>query len=213
MSACLAYFALTMIGAASARGQSFERQMEAEAEKLVAKHGTGTDRKLGRRFIATAKLDQSVRAPEYVSGQATANLVKKQEHTDAQLTGELKRIVARHGWPTIRLAGLEASGDAALILTHSPDRSFQRRMLPRLQQLAQDGEIVGSSIGAIVDKLLIADGKPQRFGTQFKWPNGNAEMLPVEDEAGLEERRAKNLLPPMVEYKRMLAELYKVNVR
>ena len=202
-----------LIGAVFVRGQSFERQMEAETGKLVAKHGTGTDRKLSRRLIAMAKLDQSVRAPEYVSGAVPAKLVKKQENVDRQLTAEMKGIVARNGWPTIRLVGIEASGDAALILVHSPDRAFQRIMLPRLQQLSQDGEIVGSSIAAIIDKLLIADGKPQRFGTQFKWANGNAEMLPVEDAAGLEQRRAKYLLPPVAEYKRMLAELYKVNVK
>jgi hypothetical protein len=85
--------------------------------------------------------------------------------------------------------------------------------MPRLQQLAQSGEILGSSIAAILDKLLISEGKPRLFGTQFKWANGDGEMLPVEDAAHLDERRAKYLLPPIAEYKRMLADMYKLNMK
>jgi hypothetical protein len=198
---------------ASMAAQSLDQQMEAEVEKLVTKHGDGTDEQLRQRLILIGRRDQAVRTPKYRSDTVTETLVREQEQVDIQLTAQLKQIVAENGWPTIRLVGLQASEEAALILTHSRDHEFQRAMIPRLQQLTARGEILGSSIAAIVDKLLISEGKPQRFGTQFEWANGNAEVLPVEDAAHLDERRATYLLPPIAEYKRILAEMYKLNVK
>ena len=127
-------------------------------------------------------------------------------------TADLKRIVSKNGWPTIALVGLPASENANLILTHSQDHNFQRKLIPKLQQLAEDGKILGSSVAGIVDKVLVSEGKPQRFGTQFKWASGLLEMLPVEDPENLEKRRAQYLLPPMTEYKKMLADLYHVKI-
>jgi hypothetical protein len=99
------------------------------------------------------------------------------------------------------------------LLTHSRDHDFQRAMIPRLQQMSDAGEILSSSIAAIVDKLLLSEGKPQRFGTQFDFAVDIGQMFPVEDPAHLDERRAKYLLPPMAEYKRMLADMYKLNIK
>jgi hypothetical protein len=201
------------LAAAAMCAQTVEQEMEARVEELIAKHGNGTDEELKQRLVAMAKRDQSVRKPEYVSDTAPAGLVEEQERVDAELTTELKAIVARKGWPTIRLVGLPASEHAALILMHSRDHDFQRSMLPQLRQLAESGEILGSSVATIVDKILISEGKRQRFGTQFKWANGVAEMLPVDDTEHLEERRAKYLLPPLAEYKKMLADFYKLKVK
>ena len=186
--------------------------MEARVERIVAKHGAGTNVALKRQLLQMVKRDQSVRRPEYFQSSGEKH-VKEQQRVDAELTAELKRIVAEYGWPTIRLVGMEASEGAALVLTHSPDHNFQRSMVPRLQQLADDEEILGSSMATIIDKILVSEGKPQRFGTQFQWSRGTAEMFPVEDLERLEERRAKYLLPPLAEYKKALGKLYEVESR
>src|SRR5258708_1829277 len=123
------------LAAAAMCAQTFEQDMEARVEKLIAKYGNGTDEELKQRLVAIAKRDQSVRKPEYVSDAAPAGLVEEQERVDAELTTELKAIVAPKGWPTIRLVGLQASEHAALILMHSRDHDFQRSMLPQLRQL------------------------------------------------------------------------------
>jgi hypothetical protein len=74
--------------------------------------------------------------------------------------------------------------------------------------------IVGSDIATLIDKTLVAAGKPQRFGTQFSWKaDGPMVMDPVEDPLHLDERREAYSLPPMDLYKRGLAAMYhrKVN--
>lgn len=192
--------------------QDSESALEARVNELVKQNGNGTDQKLKQRLIRMGKQDQAVRKPEYVSDIASKKLIRVQERTDARLTAELKRIVAKKGWPTIALVGVSASEDANRILAHSRDHDFQRILIPKLQQLAEAGKILGSSIAGIVDKVLVSEGKPQRFGTQFKWANGRGEMLPVEDPEHLEKRRAQYLLPPMAEYKKILADLYHVQI-
>ncbi len=158
------------------------------------------------------KRDQAVRTRAYTSDDPSEAMVRQQERRDDELTAELKRIVAEKGWPDIRLVGLGASENAALVLAHSRDHDFQRELLPKLQQLAGEGRILGSQVAGLIDKILVAEDKPQRFGSQFRFANGRGEMLPVEDPEHLEERRAQYLLAPMAEYKKMLAEMYHLKV-
>jgi hypothetical protein len=121
-----------LLGAATCvPAQDYEKQLEAKVEELIRKNGKGTDQELKERLIAMAKRDQAVRKPEYVSGAAPADIVQEQERVDNELTAELRQIVAQKGWPSIELVGLQASEDAALILTHSRDYAFQKVLLPR----------------------------------------------------------------------------------
>lgn len=185
---------------------------DAQIKALVKAHGNGTDLKLKNRLISMYKEDQAVRSAPYRSGSATRKLMERQKMTDSRLTLELERIVGQHGWPTITLVGLQASQDAAVILLHSPDHSFQRKLLPKLEKLSEERQIVGSDVATLVDKILIADGKPQEYGTQFFFSKGRGCMYPVKDPAHLDERRSRVLLPPMHDYKQMLSSLYRVTI-
>jgi hypothetical protein len=132
--------------------------------------------------------------------------------TDRKLTAELKQIVEKHEWPAFELVGYAASEAAALILIHSPDREFQGKLLPQLIRLAEQGQISGSKVALVTDKLLRSEGKPQRFGTQFTIRNGKAVMDPVEDRERLDQRRAKYSLMPMAEYRKTLRKVYRIKV-
>ncbi|MDQ6675670.1 MAG: hypothetical protein M3Z09_00070, partial [Acidobacteriota bacterium] len=121
--------------------QDFDKELEAKVNRLIEKNGSGTDQALRLRLIAMGRRDQAVRTQEYFSDKASAHLVQKQERVDGELTAELKQIVAEKGRPVIALVGLQASEEAALVLTHSRDHGFQRQLVPQLQQLAVDGKI------------------------------------------------------------------------
>ena len=86
-------------------------------------------------------------------------------------------------------------------------------MLPQLFKLVDDDQITGTEVALVADKILVADGKPQRFGTQFNEKDGKLVILPVEDPDHLVERRQKYLLPPMAAYKKELAETYHMPVK
>jgi hypothetical protein len=144
--------------------------------------------------------------------EARFHLSATARETDNRLTAELKEIVGRNGWPTIAEVGIDASNAAMLILAHTTDHAWQVSMPPTLEKLAADEQIDGAMVALIVDKELVAEHKDQRYGTQFKFVDGQAMMFAVEDPAHLDERRARAFLPPMAAYKQMLGQMYHLQV-
>jgi hypothetical protein len=128
------------------------------------------------------------------------------------LTAELKEIVARRGWPTIAMVGFDASNDAMGMLTHTPDHAWQLSLVPKLERLAKDGKIDGAQLALVVDKELVSEGKPQRYGTQFKVVEGKMEMVAVEDPEALDARRAMVFLMPIKAYEGVLQQTYHLAV-
>jgi hypothetical protein len=196
--------------AESKQAPAWQTAIVARHNELVQTNGPGTDAALRDRLIKMGDEDQAVRGFAHgrqVAG-TTKEMIQKMPQTDARLTTELQGIVKASGWPTIALVGIEASNAAMLILTHTPDHAWQRQLLPQLQQLADTGKIDGSSLALVIDKELVAEGKLQRYGSQFKFINGAMAMFAVEDPSNLDQRRAKVLLPPMDVYKEQLSQIY-----
>ncbi len=201
--------------------------LERRRGALIRQNGPGTDVALRDQLMAMRATDQEARGFHTAPADAAspADPESKQvgaggdrkggvkigaalAEVDRELTAELKEIFYAKGWPTIRLVGVDASNAAMLILTHTADHDFQRTLLPQLEQLADQGKIDGSSLALVVDKELIASGKLQRYGSQFKVVDGAMAMYGVEDPAGLDARRAQVLLPPMDAYRQQLSQMY-----
>jgi len=123
---------------------------------------------------------------------------------DSVRTARLKAIIEEYGWPEPARAGHEAAGAAFLILQHSPVREFQVQMLPVLEELSAAGEVPRSEAAMLIDRVLMHQGLPQRYGTQFKMIQGRWVVHPIEDEDRLEERRQAMGLPSMDEYMTLL---------
>jgi hypothetical protein len=195
---------------ASEKPAAWEMDAQKRHDALIEKNGSGTDAALQRQLLRMRDEDQAARG--FTHGQQTSKMTKAMiaafPATDKRLTEELKQVVAKSGWPVISLVGIEASNGAMLILTHTADHAWQKRLLPELQRLAAEDKIDGSSLALVVDKELVAEGKQQLYGSQFKFINGKMAMYAVEDPSRLDERRAKALLPPMSVYKQVLEEIY-----
>jgi len=190
----------------------WQSAITARREQLIQQNGPGTDAVLRSQLLAMRDKDQAVRGfagGKQVSGM-TPDMLAKMPATDAELTQELKQIVDQKGWPTIALVGIDASNGAMLVLTHTADHAWQAKLLPQLEQLADSGRIDASGLALVVDKELVSEGKLQRYGTQFKFVNGEMAMFGVEDPGGLDHIRARALLPPMDVYKQMLSQIYHV---
>lgn len=195
---------------AASDSSAWESAANARLAELIRQNGPGTDAALRNQLIGMGHKDQAARGfagGKQVSGM-THDMIAKLPATDAELTLELKQIVDQKGWPTISLVGIDASNAAMLILTHTRDHAWQAKLLPQLEQLADTGKIDASSLALVIDKELVSEGKLQRYGTQFKFVNGEMAMYGVEDPDGLDRRRARALLPPMQVYKEILAQMY-----
>lgn len=194
---------------------NWEKDLAHRRELLVQQNGPGTDTALHDQLLAMRKADQEARG--FHDGKAPTAAGKLAMATnmaeiDASLTEQLKGIVTAKGWPTIALVGIDASNAAMLILTHTSDHEWQRSLLPQLENLADSGKIDGSALALVIDKELVASGNLQRYGSQFKFVDGEMAMYAVEEPGELDRRRALVLLPPMDVYEQMLASIYHLKV-
>jgi len=192
------------IVAAGSVDSQWTNDTAARRAELIKRNGDGTDAALRDKLVAMYASDQEARG----AGTGHPAYTAKTAEVDAELTSELKGIVARHGWPTIAMVGFDASNDAMAMLTHTRDHAWQLSLVPRLERLAGKGKIDGSALATVVDKELVSEGKPQRYGTQFKVVDGTMAMIAVEDPAGLDARRAMVFLMPIKAYEAMLTETY-----
>jgi hypothetical protein len=127
---------------------------------------------------------------------------------DKKHTKKLKQIIAEYGWPTIPRVGVEASNDAWLIVQHADhDRVFQKECLRILRRLPKS-DISMHNIAYLEDRLLVAEQKPQVYGTQFQGTGKDLKPQPIRDEAHVDQRRKAVGLNSIVEYSKTMSDMY-----
>ena len=98
---------------------------------------------------------------------------------------------------------------AVWLLVQHADLSpkFQRKCLDLMAKVPPD-EISRSNFAYLTDRVLLAEGKKQLYGTQFTLTNGVCTLRPLEDEANVDKRRKDVGLPPLAEYLKEAAGFY-----
>jgi hypothetical protein len=123
---------------------------------------------------------------------------------DSTLAAEMALILDRFGLPTRSMVGPAGSDAAMLIVQHS--WSLQERVLA-LAKALPPGQISLEKLGMLEDRILVHQGKPQHFGTQFTaGPDGVFRFAPVSDAASLDARRSGAGMPPLAQYVCLLEE-------
>jgi hypothetical protein len=125
----------------------------------------------------------------------------RQTALDVKNQARLEIIVAEHGWPGVRAAGLAGADAAFLILDHAP-LALQKRLLPRLQASVDAHDAVPMWAAMLDDRVRTNEGRPQRYGTQLHKEAGSGgwTLYPIEDEAHVDDRRATVGFEPLAEY-------------
>jgi hypothetical protein len=120
------------------------------------------NKKIAHQINVLAKRDQLMRKKASIIGMWDFDL-------DKQNTIALKKIIKQYGWPTIRMVGKKASFNAWLLAQHADhDLRFQKKVLRLLRDVyKKEKDIDPSNIAFLTDRILIAEGKKQIFGTQF----------------------------------------------
>lgn len=137
-----------------------------------------------------------------------SKLVGQLKKIDAENTAWLKKVVDKQGWPTTSMVGKTGSRAAWLLVQHADaDRKFQRRCLDLMTKLPK-GEVSLSNVAYLTDRVLLAEGKKQKYGTQFHQVKGKFEPKPLEDPANVDKFRAEAGLPPLAEYKKLIRKQY-----
>ena len=104
---------------------------------------------------------------------------------------ELRKLLPKQGWFTRQEHGERAADAAFHILQHSDDIELKKRLLPYMQAAARAGDIEGVNFAAMFDRIATSEGRPQRYGTQFRCLDGKTVPYPLEDPAIVERLRAE----------------------
>jgi hypothetical protein len=145
--------------------------------------------------------------PEHM---AVIKLFQTMQEVDEANTKWLKALVEKDGWPTISRVGKDGAEAAWLLVQHADaDRAFQRKCLDLMTGLPKE-EVSQRELAYLTDRVLLGEGKKQRYGTQFTQEGGKWQPLPLEDEADVDARRAEVGLEPLADYVKRLDEKYGV---
>ncbi|XQW83595.1 DUF6624 domain-containing protein [Thalassotalea piscium] len=136
-------------------------------------------------------------------------LLEQMMKIDESNTGKLKAIIKKHHWVTKDLVGVKGVGAAFLVIQHSPDVAFKVKMLPYLKQSYLNGEgVSGQQVALLTDRVLIAQGKKQIYGTQADVSDGKVVFSPIEDETNVDKRREEMKMPPLDFYLKIMEKMY-----
>jgi len=130
---------------------------------------------------------------------------------DRKNTVELKKIIKKYGWPDFALVGKEGSKGAWLICQHADhDVKFQGKCLNLMYKKLKLKKIEPQDTAYLTDRVLVNQGKPQLYGTQFYLKNTKLVPRPIKDRKNLNKRRKKFKLEPFTKYKAGLLKRQKL---
>lgn len=106
---------------------------------------------------------------------------------------ELDRLLDKCGWPG-KLDRNRAAFSAFIIIQHAP-LAYQLKHFDMVKAANERGEIPSNKFAWLVDRILVKQGKPQLYGTEFEY--GSNKVAPIADPDKLNARRKKMGLPPL----------------
>jgi hypothetical protein len=171
---------------------------------------------LREELLGMAAIDQDARqrldCHPHHDGAMSEQELAAAEHlraVDAANTARMKRIVAERGWPGRSLVGEDGAQAAWLLVQHADhDPTFQRACLELLSQAVQAGEADARQQAYLTDRVLLAEGNPQRYGTQFRLVGGSWQPRPLTDPDQVDERRRQVGLGPLADYRQRFEQRY-----
>jgi len=126
------------------------------------------------------------------SGPGDAEIVRRSREVHERNNTRIQAIVVQHGWPGKSLVGADGAHAAWLLVQHSDgDRVFQGTCLDLMRQAFTVGEVAAQDLAYLTDRVLMAQGQPQMYGTQ------GAPLLSPEEEARVDVNRFAIGLEPL----------------
>lgn len=143
---------------------------------------------------------QSVK-PGTPIGPAEQAALDKMTRASRAHIAELRKLMAKYGFPGYKKVGRDATAAAVMIVTNADkDTGFQKKFLDDMKKAADASDADRGDFAMLTDRVLIAEGKRQRYGTMISVKGTKITPMPVEDPKNLDKRRAEVGLPPMEDY-------------
>ena len=156
---------------------------------------------LQRELILRSEQDQAARGVTKFSETGRGLDMEYMKEVDADNLGRLKHIIHQDGFPTARMVGYDGLQAAWLLVQHADsDPEFQAQMLVEVRQRVHSGELELQDQALLTDRVLLAHGKKQRYGTQFEVGAQGLTVRPLEDPPHVDERRRAMGLISLADY-------------
>lgn len=170
---------------------------------------TPQNRDLAFEINAMAMADQEVRNRIFGKRESSGIFPNAEYQelasTDHENTKRMKSIIKVYGWPTIALVGKEASSNAWLLIQHADQEpKFQAYCLSLLAPLVKAGEVDEKNYAYLFDRVAVALGRRQRFGTQAMFGGPGLSISPVENPRNIDKLRKSIGLSSLEEYLKVL---------
>ena len=150
--------------------------------------------------------DQSARAAIPFGGRAAFERAMAIDDDNAEW---LKGVIETVGWPGRSMVGEDGAHAAWLLAQHADRRpGLQRRCLELLRAAVADGEGSAADLAYLTDRVLLASGEAQIYGTQFAGLNGEYVPCRLQDADTVDQRRGAAGLGTLQEMLDRALELY-----
>jgi hypothetical protein len=135
----------------------------------LAEYQSWWDAALLKDLKARVENDQEARK-KWVADPKNETFARSVDAIDAANLSWLRQLISEKGFPTAAQVGNEGVHLAWILLQHADqDPKLQSQLLPVLEQRFATGELPANDLARITDRVLLASGKLQRYGTQFDW--------------------------------------------
>lgn len=88
------------------------------------------------------------------------------------------------------------------IFQHAAGQKYRKKYFKQLKTAAHRGDLDPAEVAQMEDRILVADGQPQRYGTYLKydWPSKTYELYEMEAPELVDSRRSEVGLGPICEF-------------
>jgi hypothetical protein len=120
---------------------------------------------------------------------------------DKDCAEKICSILDKYGWSGSGEIGSEANETLFLGIQHVDDLMVQKKYLPMLKDAVQSGKAEGWHLAFLTDRILMNQGKKQRYGTQKIVSNDPTKtyIIPLEYPDNIDDLRKELGLPPLAE--------------
>ena len=158
--------------------------------------------------------EELVKAAKDISAATRLYTVEKRGDAQAKaalekLSGEIATrvcsILNSQGWPGRSAIGAEGMNAFVFLISRALPMAMQLELYPVVADAFDKGEITGGETLAIyVDRLRLAIGRKQLYGSQAYIRDGFLVLAPLESPESVDDRRQKFGLQPLRDYERSL---------
>jgi hypothetical protein len=167
------------------------------------------DKRMAVKLLKMRRTDQALRRELSSFEDPSPALEQKIAAADRRHAVQLRLLIKKNGgWPKRSEVGRRGQNAAWIIAQHADERPrLQRYFLKQLTQAVDAGNAPARHEAYLRDKVRLAAGKPQIYGTQVEVKDGEVVLKSVKERSNLDARREEVGLPPWEQYKKQLQSI------